>query len=107
MSLTLIFVALLSQGQDPSSWLPRDGSSTRWDWRHCTRLSADAQLRSRPLSMDHADVVEKAFEECGPLLEKVARTQSPDDLAQLKAEQSELIKLDVEMFYFDRATGHI
>jgi hypothetical protein len=109
MSVALFLAALLApaQAQGPSALLPREGSSTRWDWRHCTRLSADAQLRSRALSMDAGPVIEKAFRECEPLFQKVARTQSPDDLRRLKEEQSELIKLDVEMFYFDRATGLI
>ena len=52
-------------------------------------------------------MVKKAFLECADLFEKVAVTQSPDDLERLKEEQSRLIKLDVEMFYFDRMTGHI
>lgn len=109
MSFALFVAALLAPApaQDPSAFLPREGSSTRWDWRHCTRLSADAQLRARSLSMDAGPVIEKAFADCDALFRKVARTQSSDDLQHLKDEQSELIKLDVEMFYFDRATGQI
>ena len=109
MSFTLLLAALLApaQADSPSQWLPREGSSTRWDWRHCTRLSADAQLRSRPLSIEIGEVVEKAFADCDPLLKKVARTQSADDLERMKEEQSRLIKLDVEMFFFDRMTGQI
>jgi hypothetical protein len=109
MNAALLLASLLApaQAEAPSALLPREGSSTRWDWRHCTRLSADAQLRSRPLSMDFESVVQKAFQDCDPLFKKVARTQSPDDLERMKEEQTGLIKLDVEMFYFDRATGLI
>jgi hypothetical protein len=109
VSITVILSALLlsSPAEPPSAYLPRDGSSTRWDWRHCTRLSTDTQLRSRPLSMEYESVAKKAFDECEALFKKVARTQSPDDLQRLQAEQTELIKADVATFYFDRATGHI
>lgn len=109
MTIALFLAALLApaQAEDPSQFLPREGSSTLWDWRHCTRLSADAQLRSRALSLDAAPVIEKAFRDCEPLLVKVDRTQSAEDIQQMKEEQSQLIKLDVEMFYFDRVTGQI
>jgi hypothetical protein len=115
MSFALILAAMLAPAaaqapapaESRSAYLPREGSSTRWDWRNCTRLSTDAQLRSRPLSMEYESVAAKAFMECEPLFKKVARTQSPDDLAALKAEQSRLIKADVETFYFDRTTGLI
>jgi hypothetical protein len=109
MNPAVILAALLAAAQvaAPSPYLPREGSSARWDWRHCTRLSTDEQLRARALSMEADTVVAKAFADCEPLFRKVARTQSPDDLEQLKEEQSRLIEADVEIFYFDKATGLI
>jgi hypothetical protein len=115
MTPAIILAAMLAPAAAPatapaegrSAYLPREGSSTRWDWRNCTRLSTDAQLRSRPLSMEYETVAARAFMDCEPHFRKVARTQSPDDLAALKAEQTQLIKADVETFYIDRATGQI
>jgi len=108
MSVAAIVAGLLAASQANASPSPvPNKSSARWDWRHCTRLSTDAQLRSGPLSIEADDVVQKAFSDCADLLKKVARTQSSEDLNHLKEEQSRLIKLDVEMFCFDGMTGHI
>ena len=57
--------------------------------------------------MEYETVAKKAFDECDALFRKVARTQSPDDLERLRSEQTELIKRDVEIFFYDHATGHI
>ena len=97
MSVSLFIVGLLAAPQAATAPSQVVEVSDRWKWRHCTRLSTDAQLRARVRSLQHADIVEKAFKDCAEHLPK----QSPDEIDTLKSEQTQLIKLDVEMFYWD------
>jgi hypothetical protein len=106
MSVGLLLASLALSAQGASAPAPVV-TSTRWEWRLCTRNSAAAQLRTRPLSLAFQDVVDKAFEDCAEQLNAVARTQSPDDLRRLREQQTLLIRQDVETFYWDRMTGQI
>jgi hypothetical protein len=102
MSLALGLASLLAAPPvttPPAS--PPIEVSDRWQWRHCTRLSADTQLRSRPLSLEHESVVEKAFADCAEHLRPIAARQAPVDVETLVAGQRRLIRMDVEMFYWD------
>lgn len=110
MIISPVLAALAAMAQPAPASAPvalAADSSTRWDWRVCTRNSADVQLRARPRSLEYQSVVRRAFEECEALLVAVARTQSADEIERLRQQQSELIRADVEIFYWDHMTGHI
>ena len=116
MSLAPFLAALAAMAQPgaaPAPALPLPltpppaGSSARWNWRVCTRNSADAQLRARSVSMEHESIVRRAFADCEALLAVVDRTQSAEDIEHLRKQQSQLIRNDVEIFYWDQMTGHI
>ena len=102
MSLMLVIGAAAAQAVTPT--LNFTPSSM---WRLCTRESTIAQLKSRPLSIDSAPVIQRAFDDCKAQLTAASRIQSPEDIGRIQDEQRRLIQLDVEMFYFDNATGHI
>jgi len=108
MSLALLLAAQLVAQSGGISISPNGVEvSDRWEFRHCTRVSADAQLRSRPRALAYADVAEKAFADCAAQLRKVAARQGPAEVEQLKQEQTQLIKIDVEMFYWDIVANRI